>query len=139
MTKADKEKQDKLVNTSITAMAQTVAPLSHDERTVVEWAANTVLTTATEYTLAVDEVLHSDFHFSDAQIDDFHEALRHVLSSLGEVHSYGNHPMTPQDMAVVGEIAKAKAPYEKALILQKKLGIALPSLSDPLGVKKLIN
>ena len=98
-----------------------------DEAALMEWTYNATLTSATEFTLAVDEVLHQTFGFDDKKIDKFHDSMRDILTALGQVHSYGNHPMTPKDMAVVGEIAKAKYPYEKQRVLIKKLGIAIPT------------
>lgn len=124
-----KKKENELVVRSLYDSAKAIAALK-DESTVVEWAANTVMTTATEYTLAVDEVLSTNFQFSPTMIDDFHEYLRETLTALGQVHTYGAHPMTPKDMSVVGEIARAKYPYEKQQVLIKKLGIALPSPAD---------
>lgn len=125
---------------------------SGDEASLAAWTYNTVLTTSTTFTLAVDEAFHQmeldrilkemgktkeeltprelidiEKNKIEPLIDGFHGQLRDILVTLGQVQSYGNIPMTPKDMEVLGEIAKAKYPEEKRLVMIKKLGIALPT------------
>lgn len=127
-----------------------------DEVSLMTWGYNAVQTSSFQYTLAVEEVLRQMFRedrgipekMTPSQekefekqfqlyIDRFHTNIRDFLLALGQVHSYGTDPMTPKDMEVVGEIAKAKYPHEKRLVLIKKLGIALPDPQNPLDKKYL--
>jgi len=130
------KKDNELVVQSMHRMAQEISDLKN-ESAVVEWAANTVMTTSQNVTLGVDEVLHSEFHFTDKMIDEFHMALTEVLKAAGQVNLYGSRPMTPKDFESVGIIAKCRSAEEKALVFKRTLGISLPS-GDP-NIKYLID
>ncbi len=132
-----KEKEDALVVKTMNKVQKSVGRL-RNARDVAEWAANTVMTSAFEYTLAVDTVLKEELGFTDEQMDGFHESLRSILTALGQVTSYGNNPMTYTDMAVVGQIAKARTQQEKAMILAKKLSVSLPGSQPEDMTKELL-
>ena len=90
----------------------------------VEDTGTAMMQAAQEMMLAVDDVLIRFFDFDDDKIKKFHESLKPILQQVEEYERHGLSIMTPNDMAVVGEIAKTRFMKERFV----RMGLEVPIL-----------
>jgi len=76
----------------------------NEEKTAIR-VANTMMKTAQEYTLAIEEILKSQFYFSEKQLTEFEYTLKNMLSMQAHVKRAGFSVLNQADMAKVGELA----------------------------------
>lgn len=96
----------------------------------VERVGTSMMETAQEYTLAIEQILVEDFNFTEEQLRHMEERLREMLVTLADIERSGLSILSVHDMELVGEIAKMR--YNR--LLSKDSGIALPTEGQ---VKKL--
>ncbi len=80
------------------------------------------MATAQQQLLAVEDVLVSDFNFSENDLRQLEEKLRIMMVTLANIEREGLVVMGPNDMQAVGKLAEMKLNK----LMEKEKGFILP-------------